>query len=91
MPSITILATESTLNVKVDRIKGKIPNITNLATKTALNNTENKILSVRNLVKKTHYDTKINELKIKLLIIMMINVLLIQNLIRYHQKMLLQN
>ena len=91
MPSITILATESTLNVKVDRIKGKIPNITNLATKTALNNTENKILSVRNLVKKTHYDTKINELKIKLLIIMMINVLLIQNLIRYHQKMLLQD
>ena len=40
----------------------KIPNVTNLATKTALTTVENKIPSVSNLVKKTDYDTKVTEI-----------------------------
>ena len=52
----------------------------NLAT-TALTAVENKISNVSNLVKKTDYDTKVNETeKQKLLIIVMINTFLLQNL-----------
>ena len=35
-----------------------------------------------NLVKKTDYNSKINEIKKKLLILIMINILLLKNLIR---------
>ena len=45
---------------------GKIPDVTNLATKTALTTVENKISSVSNLVKKTDYNTKITEIENKL-------------------------
>ena len=47
-------------------MKGEIPSITNLATKTALNTVGNKISSVSNLVRKTNYNTKINELEGKI-------------------------
>ena len=40
--------------------------MTNLSTKTALNALENKIPSVGNLVKKTDYNTKINEIEQKI-------------------------
>ena len=60
MSDITKLATKTTLKVKINEDKGEIPSITNLATKTALNAVENKILSVGNLVKKTDSNTKIN-------------------------------
>ena len=43
MPEITNLATNTTLNAKVNEVKNKIPNITNLATTTALTTGENKI------------------------------------------------
>ena len=46
--------------------KGEIPNITNLATATALNGAENNIPSVSNLVQKTHYNTKISEIEKKI-------------------------
>ena len=42
------------------RLKGKIPNITNLATTTALTAVENKIPKVNNLVEKTDYYTNIS-------------------------------
>ena len=45
---------------------GKISDISNLATKTALTTVENKIPSVSSLVKKTDYDTKITEIEKKL-------------------------
>ena len=45
------------LITKITETEGKIPDITNLATKTALTTVENKIPSVSNLVKKTDYDT----------------------------------
>ena len=68
-------------NAKINEVKGKIPNITNLATLSSLTSVENKIPSVSNLVTKTDYNTKINETEKKLLIIIMISILLLQNLI----------
>ena len=53
----------------------------NLAT-TALTAVENKVSNVSNLVKKTDYDTKVNEVeKQKLPITVMINTFLLQNLL----------
>ena len=43
-----------------------IPDISNLATKSALTAVENKIPSVSNLVNKTNYNTKITEIEKKL-------------------------
>ena len=48
-------------NAKINEVKDKIPNITNLATLSSLTSVENKIPSVSNLVTKTDYNTKINE------------------------------
>ena len=82
IPDITNLATKTTLNAKINEVKGEIPSITNLATKTALNAVENKIPNVSNLVKKNPTITqKLMKLKRKLLIVIMINILLLQNLI----------
>ena len=53
-------------NTKIAEIEGKIPDISNLATKTALTTVEDKISSVSSLVKKTDYDTKITKIENKL-------------------------
>ena len=53
-------------NAKIENIEDKIPDITNLATKTALNAVEIKIPSVNNLVKKTDYNAKIEEIEKKI-------------------------
>ena len=63
---ITNLITNSTLHAKINEVKGKIPSITNLATSAALTAIKNKIPSVSNLVKKTDYNTKINEIEKKI-------------------------
>ena len=47
-------------------MKGEIPSITNLATKTTVNAVENEIPSVSNLVGKTDCNTKINEFERKI-------------------------
>ena len=47
-------------------LKSKIPDISNLATKTALTTAENKIPDVSNLVNKTDYNTKVTEIENKL-------------------------
>ena len=82
------MATNASLNAKINEVKGEIPNITNLATTSALTAVENKIPSVSNLVKKADYNTKMNEIERKLVIIIMINILLLQNLLRLQQKFL---
>ena len=46
MTSITNLATTAALNAKINEVKGEIPNITKLASTTALTAVENKILVV---------------------------------------------
>ena len=48
------------------RLKSKIPNITNLATSTALTTVENKIPNVSNLVIKTGYNAKTSEIENKI-------------------------
>ena len=53
-------------NTDKTELENKIPDISNLATKTALTAIENKIPSISNLVKKTDYDTKITETEKKL-------------------------
>ena len=68
---------ETTLNAKINYIKGELPSITNLATTATLTAVENKIPDINNLVKKTDYNPKINEIEKKTMI--MINILLLQN------------
>ena len=51
---------------KLTEAEGKIPDVSNLATKTALIAVENKIPSVSSLVTKIDYDTKISDLEKKL-------------------------
>ena len=62
IPDITNLATKTTLNAKINEVRGKILSITNLATKTALNAVEYKIPSVSNLVKKLIITLKLMKL-----------------------------
>ena len=56
--------------------------ITNLDTNTVLTAAENKIPNVSNLAKKRTMKQQLMKLKRELLIIIMINILLFQNLIR---------
>ena len=49
-------------NSKITEIKGKILDISNLATKTALNTVENKIPDTSSLVKKNDHNTKITKI-----------------------------
>ena len=79
VPGITNLATTNALNAKVNEVKNKMSNITNLANTIVLTNVENKI-PVSNLLQKTDYNTKIREIKL-LLIMIMIDILLLKNLI----------
>ena len=61
-------------NTKIAEIGGKFPDISNLATKTALTTVENKMPSVSNLVKQT-ITKKLLKLKINLIIIIITNIL----------------
>ena len=58
-------------------MEGKIPDVSNLATTTALTTVENKIPSVSNLVKKTDYDTQTTEIEKNLIIMVITNILLL--------------
>ena len=49
-------------NTKITEIENKIPDTSNLATKTLLTTVENKISGIGNLVKKTDYNAKITDL-----------------------------
>ena len=51
---------------KLTELENAIPDISNLATKTALNTAENKIPYVSSLVKKSDYNTKVTEIEKKL-------------------------
>ena len=82
IPDITDLATNASLNPKINEVKDTIPRNNKLATTTALAAVENKVPNVSNLFKKLIINQKLVKLKIKLLLIMtMINVFLLQNLI----------
>ena len=53
IPDVTNLVKKTDFNTKVTEIEGKIPDISGLATKSALTVVENKIPDVSSLVKKT--------------------------------------
>ena len=52
-------------NDKITEIENKIPDISNLATKTALTNWSNTVSDTSTLIKKSDYDTKIAEIESK--------------------------
>ena len=56
---------KTNFNAKVTEIERKIPNISRLATNSALTAVENKIPDVSSLVKKIDYNTKISEIENK--------------------------
>ena len=66
IPDTSGLVKITDYNTKNAKIEGKIPDVSNLATKTALTAVENKIPSVSNIVKKTDYNTKVTEIENKL-------------------------
>ena len=68
------MATKTILKAKINEVKGKVPNITNLATTSAYTVVENKIPIVSNLVKKIDYNALVN-LKRKLMIMIITNIL----------------
>ena len=67
-------------NTDKKELENKIPDISNLATKTALTAIENKIPSVSNLVKKQTIILKLLILKIHLITMIMIDILILQSL-----------
>ena len=87
IPDVTNLATRTTLNAKINEVKAEISSINNFPTTAALTAVENKILDVSNPVKKKQIiPQELMKLKRKLLIIVIINILLLQNFISYQQK-----
>ena len=65
-----------------NEFKGEIPSITTIAFLTNVGN---------DLVKKSDYNTKINEIKKVLIMVIIIRILLLQNLITKQQKLFLQD
>ena len=61
-----VLLKKTNYSTKITELENKIPDISNLATKSALTAIENKIPSISNLVKKTDYNTKITDIENKL-------------------------
>ena len=68
-------------NAKITETEGKMPSISGLGTTAALTAVEHKIPDVSNLIKKLTITQKSKKLKMKLLIIIMMNILLLQNFI----------
>ena len=65
---------------KITELENKIPDVSSLATKTALTAIEKKIPSVSSLVKKQSMTQKLLKLERSFLIIIMANILLLQSL-----------
>ena len=76
--------TNVSLNAKINEVKGEICSITYLATTTTLTAVEDKIHNISNLVK----NAKISKIENKVAMIM-IDILLLNNLLSQHQKILL--
>ena len=86
-----VLLKKPDYNNKITELENKIPDISNLAAKNALTTVESKIADVSNLVKKKQIITlKLQKLKIKLIITIMINISLLQSLINELQMFLMR-
>ena len=62
---ITNLATNTTLNTKINEVKGELTSITEVPTIAAPTIDENKIPNISDLVKKADYEAKIKDIKDK--------------------------
>ena len=80
MPDTSRLVKKSDY-VKITDIENKILSLSGLAINAALTAVENKVPYVSSLVKKTDYNAKVNKIEEKLLIVIAIDILLLQNLI----------
>ena len=78
IPDVANVATNASGNANTNEVKGKIPNITKLATTTALIAVENNYLMLIVWSKKLTTIQKLVKLKRVLLIMIMINILLVQ-------------
>ena len=67
---ITNLATNATLNAKIDKVKNEIPSINNFAVTAALTSIENGILNVNDQNKKADYNAKLSETKKNILLLL---------------------
>ena len=81
IPDTSGLVKKTDYDTKITEVEGKIPDISNLATKTASTTVENRILSVSSLVKKQTITQNLLKLKINLIFIIMTNILILQSLI----------
>ena len=81
VPDTSVIVKKAIYNAEIIDIENKIPPISGLATNSALTAVENKIHDTSNLVQKQIMIQKLMKSKIKLLIMIMINILLLQNLI----------
>ena len=85
------LVKKTDYNAKLSEIESKIPSIRGLATTSVLTEIENKIPKCNSVKRKQIMIQKLVKLKIKFLIIIMINVLLLQNSISIQQKFLMED
>ena len=76
-----VLLEKEDYNTKITELENNIPDISNLARKTALTTIENKIPNVRNSVKNIVIILKLLQLKINLLTKIMKNILILKSLI----------
>ena len=80
IPDASGIGEKADYNTKITEIESKVPDVSSLATRTALTTVGNKIPSINNLVNLI-MTQKLLKLKRNLLIIIMINVLQLQSLI----------
>ena len=92
IPDITNIATNTTLNAKINEVKGEIPSNTQLAATTALNAKIHKVKNITNLTTTTPLTAIENKIpnisnlvkktdyNTKILIMIMINILLLKKL-----------
>ena len=80
-PDVSSLFKKTNFNAKVTEIESKTPSISVLDTNSALTAVENKIPDVSSLVKTQITIHRLVKLKIKLIITIMTNILLLHNLI----------
>ena len=67
---ITNLATNATLNAKIDKVKNEIPSINNFAVTAALTSIENGIPNINDQNKKADYNAKLSETKKNILLLL---------------------
>ena len=81
IPNTSGLVKKIIIILEIIILENKIPDIRNLATKSALTTVENKITDVGSLVKKQTIAQKLLKLKINLIIIIRTNILILKSLI----------